>query len=353
VPVTVYISADSHVTEPIEIYGERVDASFRDRVPRIADVGGWRTMYAEGMRPRKLMTSDQLQVAVVGSPGLEQRRREQEADGVSAEVVFPTWALNTAFVGAPDLQVQLARAYNSWAREYMTLEHRCLPVAMIPMADVDAAIVEAQRVAADGLTVLSLPAQVDGRIYNDPVYDPFWAAASELGLPLTFHSGTGYEPRLFHGQGANVLNYVLGAQSDGPHILLELAAGGVLDRFPSLHAVAVETGASWLAWVMTQADLIYDDHAMFAKTRLSDRPGEFIRRQCHATFMVDPVAVRNRDITGVDCLLWGNDYPHPEGTWPESADQAMAQFDGLPPAERDAIVGGNAARVFGFDTSKL
>jgi predicted TIM-barrel fold metal-dependent hydrolase len=351
--VTAHISADSHVTEPIELYAERVDAKFKDRVPTIANVDGWRTLYAEGMAPRKLMTESELDLAIVAGPDPEQRRREQSQDGVAAEVVFPTWALNTCFVGDPVLQNAICRAYNDWAIETLATHHRSLPVAMIPMANIDDAVAEAQRAAALGFRALSLPARVDEREYNSADCDPFWACANEIGLPLTFHSGTGYEPRMVRGQGANVLNYVLGAQLDGPRVLLNLAAGGALDRYPDLRIVAVETGASWLGWVMTQADIIYSDHAMFAKTSLSAKPSEFIRRQCHATFMVDPVAVANREVTGVDCLMWGNDYPHPEGTWPDSNMQATAQFSGVPDEEADRILGLTAAKVFGFDLAKL
>ena len=142
--------------------------------------------------------------------------------------------------------------------------------------------------------------------------------AEELGLPLTFHSGTGHEPRVVRGPGGAVVNYLIGAQLDGPMVMLTMAAGGALDRFPGLQVVTVETGASWLAWIMTQADAIYDDHSMFASPKLSLKPSELIRRQCAATFMYDPVAINNRAITGVETLMWGNDYPHPEGTWPES-----------------------------------
>jgi len=351
--VTGFISADSHVTEPIELYAERVNAEFRDRVPTIRNVDGWRMLLAEGLAPRKLMTASELDLAVVGGSDLDQRRREQEGDGVVGEVVYPNWALQTAFVGDPGLQLAISRAYNDWVLQHLAGEHRTLPVVMIPMADVGAAIAEAERVTALGARALSLPSRLDGAQYNSTELDPFWACASELGLPLTFHSGTGYDPRLFRGPGGHVLNYVLAAQLDGPRVLLQLAAGGILDRYPALQIVAVETGASWLGWVMTQADEVYVDHAMYSKTPLSAKPSEFIRRQCHATFMVDPVAVRNREVTGVDCLLWGNDYPHPEGTWPNSAKAATAQLDGVPPDEVAAIMGGNAARVFGFDEARL
>jgi predicted TIM-barrel fold metal-dependent hydrolase len=87
---------------------------------------------------------------------------------------------------------------------------------------------------------------------------------------------------------------------------------------------------------------------MYARPQLSMKPSELIRRQCHATFMYDPVAINNRHITGVETLMWGNDYPHPEGTWPISQEIAAKQFDGVADDELRAIVGGTAASVFGF-----
>jgi predicted TIM-barrel fold metal-dependent hydrolase len=217
------------------------------------------------------------------------------------------------------------------------------------MLDVDDAIAEATRLAEHGCRALFLPARVPSRPYNDAAYDPFWAVAEDLGLPLTFHSGTGHEPRVVRGPGGAVVNYILGAQLDGPMVLLSMAAGGALDRFPGLQLVTVETGAAWLAWIMTQADVIYEDHRTFASPKLSVEPSALIRRQGHATFMFDPVAINNRQVTGIETLMWGNDYPHPEGTWPSSQDVAVEQFAGVDDDDVAAIVAGNAARVFGFD----
>ena len=346
-----YISTDAHVTEPIDLYRERVDAQYRDRVPWIEEgEGGERTIRMEGLRPRSLMAAAVLEKAVVGGWDLDVRIRDQERDGVAAEVIFPTWALQACFVPEdPGFQMAMCRAYNDWAVEvFGGRAERIVAVGLIPMLDIDAAVAEAQRAADLGLRALFLPAQVPTRPYNDEGYDRFWAAASDLGLPLTFHSGTGVEPRVVRGPGGAVINYLLAAQLDGPRVMLSLAAGGALDRFPELRVVTVETGASWLAWVMTQADAIYDAHQMWAKPKLSLKPSELIRRQCAATFMHDPVAVANREFTGVETLMWGNDYPHPEGTWPNSQARCAEQFEGVPGDELASIVGGNAARVFGF-----
>jgi predicted TIM-barrel fold metal-dependent hydrolase len=344
-----FISTDSHVTEPIELYAERVDSDFRDRVPRIETQDGWRTLLIEGLDPRKLMTASEREVAIVGDWDADDRIRDQERDGVTAEVIFPTFALQACFASDDaELQLQLCRAYNAWAEDAFGGKERLLAVGLVPMLDIDAGIAEARRLAHAGFRSLFLPARVPSRPYNDPEYDRFWAVAEELALPLTFHSGTGHEPRVVRGPGGAVINYILGAQLDGPMVMLTLSAGGALDRFPDLRIVTVETGAAWLGWIMTQADLIYEDHAAFARPKLSLKPSELIRRQAHATFMNDPVAINNRHITGVETLMWGNDYPHPEGTWPISQEIAAKQFADVPDDELRAIVGGTARAVFGF-----
>jgi predicted TIM-barrel fold metal-dependent hydrolase len=344
-----FISSDSHVTEPIELYMERVAAAYRDRAPVIRERDGWRTLHIEGLAPRKLMRAEELAQATVGDWDPEDRIRDQEADGVAAEVIFPTFALQACFASDdPRLQLELCRAYNEWAADVFARSHRLLAVGLVPMLDIDDGIAEARRLAALGFRALFLPARVEARPYNDPAYDRFWGVAEELGLPLTFHPGTGHEPRVARGPGGAVINYLLGAQLDGPMVMLALAAGGALDRFPGLRVVTVETGAAWLAWVMSQADAIYADHEKWAHPKLSLKPSELIRRQCHATFMYDPVAVNNRGTTGVETLMWGNDYPHPEGTWPNSQQVCAEQFTGVPDDEVLAIVGGTAARVFGF-----
>lgn len=349
-----FVSTDSHVTEPIGLYEVGVPSTLRDRVPRIVEQDGWRTLVVEGLGPRKLMPASALADAVIGDVDTASRRTDQERDGVSAEVVFPTFALQACFASDDAaLQAALCRAYNEWAMDVLGGDHRVLPVGLVPMLDLDDAIEIARALAGDGCRALFLPARVPQRPYNDGEYDRFWAVASELGLPLTFHSGTGYEPRIVRGPGGAVVNYLLGAQLDGPTVLLLLAAGGALDRFPGLRVVTVETGAAWLGWIMTQADAIYDDHAAFARPKLSLKPSELIRRQCHATFMYDPVAINNRHITGIETLLWGNDYPHPEGTWPGSQDIAAKQFADVPDDELRAIVGLQAAEVFGFDVAQL
>jgi predicted TIM-barrel fold metal-dependent hydrolase len=350
------VSADSHVNEPPEMFGERLDARFRDRAPRVETVDGIASLVMEGMRPRKLpkgrdvLTGEALERAQAGGWEPALRIRDQDRDGVSGEVVFPTLALQACFM-APDaaLQMALAQAYNSWVAEvFAGHPDRFAPAAVIPMLDVDAACAEAARVVKLGLRTLFLPARLTNGAYNVPAYDRFWTFAEETGLPLTFHAGTGHEPRIERGAGGAVINYLLGSQADGAHVVCYFAASGILDRFPRLHVVTVETGSAWLAWVMTQMDEIYEKHHMWAQPKLSMKPSELCRRQVHVTFQNDPVGVHNRTFTGVEALLWGSDYPHPEGTWPRSRAYVDEQLKDVAEDERRAMAGGTAARLFGF-----
>jgi predicted TIM-barrel fold metal-dependent hydrolase len=351
------ISADSHVNEPPELFAERLPASLRPRAPHVEVIGGTETLVIEGMRPRKLpagrlpLEGEALERAQAGGWDPALRMRDQERDGVSGEVVFPTLALQACFATPdPGLQLALARAYNDWVAEvFVPHRARFAPAAVVPMADVPAACAEAERAARLGLRGLFIPAQMPARPYNDPLYDAFWAVAEATGLPLTLHAGTGHEPRVERGPGGAVINYILGSQADGCHVVCYLTMSGVLDRFPRLHFVTVETGSAWLAWVMTSMDEIYEKHHMWASPKLSLRPSDLVRRQGHVTFQNDPVGIHNRAFTGIDALLWGSDYPHPEGTWPRSREALAAQLAGVPEREQRLMAGGTAARLFGFD----
>jgi predicted TIM-barrel fold metal-dependent hydrolase len=137
-----------------------------------------------------------------------------------------------------------------------------------------------------------------------------------------------------------------------PRAVTLLAASGVLERHPALHFVFVEVNAGWMAWTMSTTDEYYLAHAHWSKPKLAELPSHYIRRQIHATFQNDPVAIANRALTGLDALMWGNDYPHPESTYPRSHDVLRELLRDLTPDEAAAITGGSAAAVFGFDLER-
>ena len=218
-----FISSDSHVTEPVELYATRVDRSLRERAPHIKDVEGWRTLYIEGLKPRKLMTAGQLAEATTGDWDPDVRIRDQERDGVTGRGDLPDLrpagvlhlrgpeAPAGAVPGLQRLGGRGLRAHRPPARRW--------PRCRCSTSTTGSPKPSGRRRSGSGRSSSRRGSRQ--RPYNDAAYDRFWAVAQDLGLPLTFHSGTGHEPRVVRGPGGAVINYLLGAQLDGPMVLLD------------------------------------------------------------------------------------------------------------------------------------
>jgi predicted TIM-barrel fold metal-dependent hydrolase len=192
-----------------------------------------------------------------------------------------------------------------------------------------------------------LPAHIDVRPYNDPAYEPLWSAAEDLGLPLSFHAGTGRTQTPAHGPGGAVINYVVTVAAPMETVAY-LCGSGVLARHPRLRVVMVECGSGWLAWALHAMDDAYREHHMFVRPKLAELPSEYFRRQGAVTFQHDPVGLANIPFTGDRCLMWGSDYPHPEGTWPHSREVLARQLAGVPEETAARVVLRNAAELYRF-----
>ncbi len=348
------ISADNHVFEPVDLWQQRLPAGLRDRGPRLEQQGDWWCLLVEGIPPRKLSRVDRgsegggAAAHAGGSADLDSRKADMAQDGVVAEVIYPTFGLFVDMVADPELQMACARAYNDWLAEtFLPDPTTFIPSALVPIRDVATAVAELERVAALGYRSALIPTTPpQGTRYNQPEFDPLWSVAAEAGIPLSLHTGTGALPQHERGPGGAVINYakvgLLSAET-----LCYVAASGVLARHPGLRMVFVETGAGWLAYCCERMDEAFEEHEQWVDPKLDEVPSEYVRRQCHVTLGADRAPLLAREITGVDALLWASDYPHPEGTFPESQRIVREIFAGIPDDERDAIVAGNAARLYG------
>jgi predicted TIM-barrel fold metal-dependent hydrolase len=358
------ISADSHVQEPSFLYEERVDVRYRERTPRIERRDGGEFRIIEGKRPRRLdvaesrVTDDDREREFrrdrSGGRDLGVRLADQDRDGVSAEVIYPNQSLFLYNSPDPAYQMAVARAYNDWAMElFGGRPDRFVPVGIVPVADVAAAVVEATRVARLGYRAIKIPITMKDRPYNLPNYEPFWRCIEETGLVASLHAFTSEEDQYPDDWGTEegvggALTLMALSMAQGQDPVTRLISGGVLQRHPALRFVVVECGAGWLAWLLYALDEQAKKKHMWIRPRLDSLPSEVFRRQGHVTFGDDPVALRLLDFTGADCLLWGSDYPHDEGTFPHSREVIERTFAGVSAEDRQKIVGGNAARLYGF-----
>ena len=360
------ISADSHIQEPLELYEERLPKKYRHRTPRtMTDSDGAVYRVIDGKRPRRIdiaesrLNEDDQNREFRGDPSggrdIRKRLSDQDRDGICAEVIYPNQSL--FLYNSPDsgYQLALAKAYNTWLWELLAVDKdRFVPVAIVPVANLDGAATEAHRVAKLGYRALKIPITMADRPYNDPAYTPFWAICEDAGLVVSFHAFSNSDDRYPEDWGeqdgtGGALNLMAMSMIDGMNPVSLLISSGTLMRHPNLKFVVVECGAGWLAWLLYMLDEQYGKKHMWIQPRLDLQPSEYFLRQGHVTFSDDPVALRCLSFTGAGSLLWGSDYPHDEGTFPNSQAVIERTFTDITPEEKHQIVYDNAAHLYGLN----
>lgn len=352
------ISADCHVLEPPDLWERRIEPKFRHRLPRVEiDAKGHKTLTVEGARPLRIrdftLEGEDLERAKGGRSDLAARIHDLDRDGIDAEVIYPNRGLLMWASPDPAHQTAMCKVWNDWAIDFFgPQKHRCAPVAAVAPKDVETAVKEVERVARMGYRTVFLPVQVQEQPYNLPLYDPLWGTIQDTGMPISFHVGTGKDPRTATGNGGATINYVWHALATAIEPVVQLCASGVCERFPQLRFGTIEAGIGWIAWTLWVMDEGYKKHHFWVSPKLPMLPSDYFRRQGFATFQDDPIGLETRKWVGIDNLLWGDDYPHHEGTWPNSQeviDRTMADLTG---EERRKVLGFNAAKLYGFEIPK-
>lgn len=359
------ISADSHVVEPLTLWTERCDARFRDRVPRLVrDLDGRKGNFvvcedalpmplsafcSAGFSPEELARAFAADEPAVRAGGFEPQARlaDMARDGVAAEVIYPSVALQAFRVRDAALQAECFRIYNDWLAAFCSAApDRLFGVALLSLFDVTAATRELERVAQLGLRgAMVWAAPPMGDSYARPAYDPFWAAAAAARLPVSLHLGTTQD---LTAPGESLAVAFMMTILPVQRALSQLVLGGVLARHPELRVVSVENEIGWLPHFLARLDHGAAKYREVAGLALDMKPSEYFRRQVSATFQEDRIGIDARARIGVESLMWASDYPHSDSTWPHSREVIARDFADVPPAEREQILAGNVARVYGI-----
>ena len=291
----------------------------------------------------------------------EVRAKDLDADGVAAEVVFPQMVTFGAGLlqyrepVPPQHNLEGVRAYNRWLADFCkTNPARHAGVALINVDDIDVTVQEIRNAKELGLWggVLLPTSTGDHPFYHHARYEPIWAVCEELELPL--HSHSGWSPDYGDAEAATAM-YISEVDMWAHRPFTALMWSGAFERHEHLKFVLTETGCSWILETLRlleyKADLPIFKY--FTKD-LSLRPSEYFRRQCFigASFM-PPNEGEDRHKIGLDKLMWGTDYPHLEGTWPNTMESLRKTFADYPADEIHALLGTNAARVYDFDLETL
>ncbi len=370
------ISADCHAGLPNAEYREWLDPEFRERFDAaLVERQRMMELAQQGFLNQEFAEEWHAQNEEGLRGGWEAGRRDEELDndGVAGEVIFPDadsvtsgasapFGAGLASTGdtAPELLMAGARAHNRWLAELCAASpDRRAGVAVVPiLADIDAAVSEIRRARDTGLRggILIPPMWQPHEPYHHPRYDPVWATCEELEMPVHVHSGVA--DKASYGQHIGIYTTEVRFWSSRP--LWFLIWSGVFERFPALRFGVAECGAFWVNDLLWRMDLVFErDHGSQKlgeelTSQMTMLPSEYFDRNC----FIGASNTHRRELArryeiGVENICWGNDFPHPEGTWPHTREFLRNAFCDIPVDETAAMLGGNAAKVYGFDSVAL
>ncbi len=367
------ISSDSHIFEPPDLWEKWIEPKYRDRAPHVLKeektdrwvVGDWEfgtfNLALAGMRfenPEQLRKEGSYEDVRAGGMDPDAHVEDMDLDGIAGGVLYPSQALVLYQISDSQLLSGIFRAYNNymanvWIKPY---PNRLKGIAMINNDDIGEAVEELQRVADLGFAGAMIPHVPLALRYNHPDFEPLWAAAQDLDMPLSLHTGTyrrmpedglvnaldqGGDPRLI----AIRDHEVRGS-------LLDMIFAGVFERYPKLKVGAVEFEISWVPYFLSMMDLTYTEKfqaQQIKRFKESLLPSDHFRSNVFISFQEDDLGIQLRSHVGVDNLQWGSDYPHAESTFPRSRQIVEQILQGVPEDEAAKIAGGNAAKLYKFN----
>ena len=368
------ISSDSHVTEPEDTWTGRVESKYQDRVPRyerseehlgwVCDgkkLGAGGASKDVGLRfeaPEKLaLGGTTIEEARLGGFIPEEHVKDMDIDGIDIGLLYPT--LGVTLYSTPDSEVLTAtcQGYNDWLAEFCSADPRRLKgIAMLNVDDVSVGVRELELCAKKGLVGAMIAVYpIPGQFYDQPQYEPLWAAAQDLGMPLSLHAATnrsGGPLQEFANLGTTRPAFLSMMSHWAAMSLADIIFCGAFERYPKLQVGSVEHELSWVPHFLDRIDYTYTQRAMdFSPYRFKGDvlPSDFFHSNCFLGFQEDGLGIRDRHIIGVDNLQWGSDYPHQESTFPRSMEILEGILMGCTEEEKAKIAGGNVARVYNLE----
>ena len=322
----VIIDSDRHVIEPTDLWRGYLPRALRDRAPRVigdelmfegAPLFGNVGARARAIVRRQAQARFHDMVAASHPQGQLVAMDDQRVD---VAYLYPTYALYLAYVDGADarLSCALAQAYNAWLFDYCSADTtRLKGVGLICKHDPPAMLAELERIARFGWRAVVLrPNPIGGRALGDPAFEPFWAACARQSIAVTFHEGTqGRMPTAgadrFHTRFAQ---HACSHPMEQMMAFLGLLEAGVFQRHPTLRVGFLEAGAGWLpSWLWRLDHLSYPHMREELEPHVTMPPSRYFKRQCWISFEAgEPNLSSVIAAVGLDRLVYGSDYPHPD-----------------------------------------
>ena len=358
------ISADSHVVESAEFF-EPLEKLFGDKAPKMVTVDparGPQLSLGNGklgiglsgffMQNVDFTTQEAQDMRRLGyelaRPGcydVVERLKDQELDGLAAEIVYPSVIFNVYQVEDLDIVKASFSLYNDWVADYCSkAPDRLFPLASLQLFDLDEAIKEMERSKKLGHVGVSIAATAPpDKLYSDPYYDKFWEAAQDMNMPMHWHIFTGATDN--HGlpfrQGGSALSF-----AGVMFTIADIIQSGVCERFPGARFVVTEFETGWVGIMLKRLDWAYVRGGGEKVFGLSMLPSEYWKRNFRVTFEDDPLGIMTRDFIGTSTMMWGSDYPHGDSIFPHSQQVLSEILSDCTPEERYELTVKNVVELY-------
>ena len=375
------VDADAHIDMPHEVWVDYLPAQFKEMAPRVEEGEDCDYVVFEGKRRPIRMISNQAgrtgkdfkmvgkvsEMRAVWLP--KQRIADMDQDGIDAAVLFGGGSLGTS---NPDLYIASFDSWNRWVWDFCGADRkRLVPVAYLPMRDIDESIAILRRAAklgfrsanipafpqsTDGISTTSMVAAIatgqgaaltgnpsGGRQYSDPEFDKLWQEFVALDMTITIHLGARI-PRF--GEKDHFLADMLMSKLAMAEPAAILVFSGVFQRFPKLRFVTVESGVGWMAFAAEYMDRTWEKQRFWTESKLTEKPSFYMDQNVYGSFINDRLGITSRDLPGGKNIMWSSDYPHSETTFPNSKDVIDRDFVGVPEKDIREICADRAAKVY-------
>lgn len=381
-----FVSADGHATAPPEVFRPYLAADYLGWYDALVRENEAFTRFTSAISLPSAEVLDAIDKrgalrtgGLDGSFDVGRRLAEMDAEGVAAELLINGTQLATVpFFGVqsgvypPDVRFAGVQAYHRWVADCMaSADGRLFGLADPgPCLDMDATIRELGWAADHGFRSVSVPGIVADPALpplHDAYFEPYWRTCAERGLVLSVHAGHGYPQGRMLGfiesitQGRSQ-DEIIAAMASGVEgspfeidliprqVMWSLMLSGVFDRHPELQLALTEVRADWVPATLALLDARFERGG----TPLAKRPSEYWRSNCWAgVSSIKHSEVRLRGEIGIDRMMFGRDYPHFEGTWPNTWDWLHESLSGVPEAELRLLLGENAVQCYGLDRQRL
>ena len=387
------ISVDDHIMEPRELWQEALPPELRDRGPRVSrekvrlDFQGGHYGFERGVEDGQwcdVWLFDDLAVptgllhAPAGLPRSEQRNvpatyedlrdgthqqkarlADMDANRVEAALCYPNVFPRFAGQGFleredKDLSLRCLRIYNDWMIEEWCggdAVGRLIPLTLVPLWDPDLAAEEVRRCAAKGSFAIAFsenPAKLGLPSLYSGAWDPLWVACEESDTTVSMHIGSSSSMPTTSADAPLATSMALSSQN-AQGSLCDWVFSGTLARFPDLKIAYAESQAGWLPYQLERMDSVHRDGV--GGVELAEAPSATVAGRVFTCIFDDLQGLKNRADVGIDCILFETDYPHSDGTFPESMAVAHRLFEaaGMDAEECRKVLRGNAISAYGLE----